>query len=1263
LTTPDFVAVGLRCHIARLRLGYDPKDPDATPEPRGRPRSHRPARVRQSRLAALDTETVTAETLTMPDFDPTCWPPEGQGLLFGHFRLAEHVREDDPAGARLANFPDWRIVVEILFYDNKLPASAIALLQRIHRERTWRMGDGREPRDLPGVRSSCWPLARFLEWFYTECLREPTLICGFNVPYDLTRIASSVGPAQTASFRGGFSCQLWPNPKNPDAYNAERPRVWIKSLGTAEPLLAFGVENRRGRGKLKDQRISTKTNSELWDLQRYLYYRTGDVVGLARAAKVLGLGDVKERPERHGVIDAAYVGYSRQDTAVTLNLALAALADVDRNDWSRGNVGGTVSEARLVSPASGAKRNLDAMGVRPRLELQPDFDPKVLGAAMEGFFGGQVLTPIRGEVPLVYCDITSCYPSVAILMQHWSLWTAQTIEVVEVTEEMRAFLATATRDDAMRPEIWPWLNCLCLTDVNEMDLLPVRYQADTDSSEWSLSRTHSGPRRAWYYLPDLLGSKILTGKTPNVLHVLRFVGVGTQSTLKPIKLGGVVDFDPPSMDYFKVCVEERYRVSKGLPPYADLSEIERDALAYGLKLSSNAAAYGLSVEVNRQRLATTHHRKQVERVGVWTGSTGDNECALAQGRSPHPISPERHCPDAFFAIELHTIETAGSHYAPFLGAAATSGARLLVALAESLARDLPGGYRGTVALSDTDSVGFVAAPERRTIQVNHQRETLDVMSLQDVASVREQLNALNPFDKAIISDLLKLEDVNFVDNDPAKPRRELWADVIGPKRYGLYTRAPGPDWPADLPLEWAPEDRSRRTVVEWKESALGGYLPPAKGADEKPLKSSAWRQDWWQAHVRGERCPFGATPAVKRATITSWDVLRRFASFNQGKPYAQQIKAFNFLLTLREVGNGHYNRTLIAPYDPDPDHWLSLPWLDYRTGERVPITLEHQDAEPPHAVASVVCWDTVWRSYFDHPVLTMRDGLGRICRPSSRGMLTPRRVQAAEIVYLGKESRELSRQEADLPPDEDGANDEYGRVALRGRDEWTMVRAIIRDDLASFAANLQIDHSTLSRWVDGIDRPDPDRERAVLRAVSWHAYKVLESFGLTIPDHRPNRLATYLEILPTVIEQTLTALKEHWSRGQRTAASDLDVPRTTLRRWIARQEAIPVKHVRRLSTRLAELGWSGAVPGSPDDAEVGVECPPLAYEPMSDASHSLRVARFGDEPDDEGIDAELERQNAAALAAWEESSGWTEPGEWGEIAPGRGEDRDNGNAL
>ena len=82
-----------------------------------------------------------------------------------------------------------------------------------------------------------------------------------------------------------------------------------------------------------------------------------------------------------------------------------------------------------------------------------------------------------------------------------------------------------------------------------------------------------------------------------------------------------------------------------------------------------------------------------------------------------------------------------------------------------------------------------------------------------------------------------------------------------------------------------------------------------------------------------------------RITVSSPDVLKPLGALNAGKPYAKQIKPFNFILSCHVRKLGHpigadpERFHLIAPYETDPRQWETLQWIDQYSGKRYRIRL------------------------------------------------------------------------------------------------------------------------------------------------------------------------------------------------------------------------------------------------------------------------------------------------------------------------------------
>ena len=102
----------------------------------------------------------------------------------------------------------------------------------------------------------------------------------------------------------------------------------------------------------------------------------------------------------------------------------------------------------------------------------------------------------------------------------------------------------------------------------------------------------------------------------------------------------------------------------------------------------------------------------------------------------------------------------------------------------------------------------------------------------------------------------------------------------------------------------------------WSQHGLGHLLNPT----DPDSDDRAWIAHAWLAIVRrslglkAEPLPFERAVAIGQITVSSSEILRPLATFNAAKPYAQQIKPFNFILSCHIAPYGH-------PVGADPERF------------------------------------------------------------------------------------------------------------------------------------------------------------------------------------------------------------------------------------------------------------------------------------------------------------------------------------------------------
>ena len=164
--------------------------------------------------------------------------------------------------------------------------------------------------------------------------------------------------------------------------------------------------------------------------------------------------------------------------------------------------------------------------------------------------------------------------------------------------------------------------------------LPSRGRYSAASNDWQVAVNHlyadsNDPKQAlWFSLPDVVASVLLTGRIPKIVDAFRIEPHGPLQGMKPTKLRGTIEVDPPRQDFFKVVIEERKRLASR----TDLSEAEKERLDKALKVLANATSYGIYAEMHRlesdHKVKVTCHGIDAEPFAPWVA---------------HPDEPGEYC--------------------------------------------------------------------------------------------------------------------------------------------------------------------------------------------------------------------------------------------------------------------------------------------------------------------------------------------------------------------------------------------------------------------------------------------------------------------------------------------------------------------------------------------------------------------------------------------------------------------------------------------
>lgn len=777
---------------------------------------------------------------------------------------------------------------------------------------------------------------------------------GFNLPFDLSRIAEDHAEAR-GKMRPGFTFETAPKGR-------KGPRVRIKHLSRRASLIQLsGRGQSLPRGQRRRNVVAPSRRPAFVDISTLAIALLSGTFSLGGLAKHLNTPHQKLGTDEHGkALTPEYLDYAVQDVQVTWE----CFVELRRRYAEHGLEQTPVH--RILSEASLGKGYLREMGIRPLREVQPDFPDTLTGKIMEPYYGGRTEVHQRRVVmQVLYCDFTSMYPSVSTLMGLWRYVIAKRMTWRDATAETRKFVNQVTLADLQRQETWRRLHVIVQIHP-EGDILPVRAKYGYDSfpstsahnKSYTIGLNHlTSDRPLWYALADVVASTLLTGRSPKILKAIAFEPGEPRDGLRPVAIAGKADFtvDPLKDDLFKRLIELRME-TKGP---------ERNAL----KLVANSTGYGIFVELN------VNERSKPIAV----------RCHPASGRP--------------FLVDIDKVEELGAFFHPLLGTLITSAARLMLATAERLVAD--SGLTWTFC--DTDSMAIAKPVGMDAAEF-----------LEKAQGVRNWFKPLNPY--AVDVDLFKLEDTNYrVENGKVTTELEpLYCFAISSKRYVLF----------NIDADGQPVIRKATA------HGLGHLLPPYENNEAPPdlpkpiidlekIGVNRWQHDLWHCIARAalagdpdhpdfSKLPHFDLPTVTRYAATTATLLKWFANRNQGKPYAEQVRPFNFMLMCQ----------------PDPmadwDGWRLANGMDIADSAAAPpCVIAPYDNDRSKAVAR--CFDRDTGKPVPAEMLkTYNQALAQYhLRPEAKflnadyldsGLVQRRHVKISAIAYIGKEANRWEEQ-------------------------------------------------------------------------------------------------------------------------------------------------------------------------------------------------------------------------------------------------------------
>ncbi|MGI0100268.1 MAG: hypothetical protein ACREBH_00890, partial [Candidatus Micrarchaeaceae archaeon] len=242
----------------------------------------------------------------------------------------------------------------------------------------------------------------------------------------------------------------------------------------------------------------------------------------------------------------------------------------------------------------------------------------------------------------------------------WDYVIADNIDVIE-DNNFAKLLNNIQLNDLTDKELWKTFNGIALVDVDN-DILPLRAKYNGKVA-YNIGLNYAKGKALWYTYPDIIASKLLTGKTPKVIKAYRFIPKGKQSDLSTINLFEKI-IQPEKDDFIRYLIEHRLEIKQKLKQEPDNKDLKKEDFI--AKIIANATSYGIFVEVN-----TENNTNNAEIYGIDS-----------------------------FTCEVEKKEQFGRAFNPILATMLTSGSRLILAMVEAYVKE----NNGYFAYCDTDAL-------------------------------------------------------------------------------------------------------------------------------------------------------------------------------------------------------------------------------------------------------------------------------------------------------------------------------------------------------------------------------------------------------------------------------------------------------------------------------------------------------------------------------------------------------------------------------
>lgn len=856
-------------------------------------------------VLVLDTETTTDAL---------------QNLNFGVYQFCVKTSDDN-----------YRCLEEGIFYADDLGSDQQGVLRAYVREKNHK-------RSQKELKLKLYDRRMFVEKVMYTAVQAGAAIVAFNLPFDLSRLAVEYRVARGAGGRGwSFVVFRYKNKKNGEWLpNSFRPRVQLRPKDSKAAFIRLA-----GGDMNQPYRIG-----RFLDLKTLVWALRNKSLSLESACCEFKVPGKLANYAPSGQVTADEIKYCRQDVRATVGLLNALITEFKSYPL------GDLPPERAYSAASIAKAFLKTMGVVPP-QQKFQLDDKTNGICMQAYYGGRAEIRIRhNPVPVVYTDFTSQYPTVNTLLRLWSLLIAEQVRVVDATEEVKSFVDSVDINHLLDQKTWPKLAFFALIQPDN-DILPVRtiYGDGQIGDQTNIGLNPlTSEKPIWFAGPDIIGSKLLTGKAPKILKAIRIEPIGLQKDMKSVNLG-TGSIDPYHDDFFRKVIEERKGKQKSDPLY------------YFLKILANAGCYGIYAEVNKLQVG----KNKAKKIGIFSGGLSGTE---------------RTC----------VMEVPGPWYFPPVASLITAGGRLLLAILERMVSDAGGTY----LMCDTDSMAIVSSKDGGLVpckggsdRMTDGADAIRVLPWEQVQEIVDRFKSLNPYDPKIVSGSILniVEELNF---DEKGQQRELCGYGISAKRYGLYVL-----------------NDSGFRLIKASEHGLGLYYRPKEGRDID-CEVPTWIKEGWEWMLRraldleSQDPSWFQLPVMRRIAISTPNVMAALRRIKR-----DHARPYNFALSPVLVNLTGTQITLLAPFEKESSRWMTMPHVNIHDGTT--HTLQN-----PGLPILAQTFEMVFQQYHRHPESKSFAPTGSSCKADSAGLLMRYPVTGTGFHLIGKETERGWEQNDDI---------------------------------------------------------------------------------------------------------------------------------------------------------------------------------------------------------------------------------------------------------